>query len=58
MPVVQVQEGRHLTADEWKNGRLVKPARLYFQGEDMVVSAAEATELVKDAKRFKDKGKA
>lgn len=58
MALIQVQEGRHLTADEYKNGRLVRPAKLYLTGEDMPVSETEAVELRKDTARFKDKGKA
>ena len=58
MALIQVIEGRHLTADEFVNGRLVRKGQVFLTGEDMPVQETEAVELRKDTKKFKDKGKA
>lgn len=58
MPQVLINEGRHLTADEYVNGRLVRRGQLYLKGETIPsVQASEHVELKKDTARFTDKGK-
>lgn len=59
MALIQINagQGKHLTAEERdKNGKLVRPAQLYFPGDVMSVQEAEAVQLRKDTKRFTDKG--
>ena len=59
MALIQINagQGKHLTAEERNaQGRLVRPATLYYPGDVMPVQEAEAVQLRKDTKRFTDKG--